>query len=63
MCRLVGFAPPKASHCKATAKDFKFFVAVDLLVFAGGCGGHVYGGAAAGFTTVKRLTVAINDGD
>ena len=27
--------PPKAFHCKATAKHCKHFVAVDLLVFAG----------------------------
>ena len=34
-------------------------MAVDLLGFAGGCGGLVYGDAAAGFTVDTPLTVAV----
>jgi hypothetical protein len=44
--------PAKTPNCKATASDYKSFMAVDLLVFAGGLGGLDYGVAAAGFIAV-----------
>jgi len=41
------------------AKHYKSFMAVDLLVFAGGLGGRVCGVAAAGFIAVEWLPVAV----
>jgi len=52
MCPWWAVVPAKTSNCKATASDYKSFMAVGLLVFAGGLGGRVYGVAAAGFIAV-----------
>jgi len=49
-------------NCTIAANDYKFFVAVDLLVFAGGCGGLGgldYGCAAVGCIAAIWLAVTV----
>ena len=59
MCPWWADVPTMKGYFIIAASDYKSFMAVDLLVFAGGLGGHVCGGAAAGFIAVEGLPVAV----